>query len=697
MFILSDEFTTIEKAIETIKRNSIVYKKGKGGETIAYYNISNSFDIETSSFYDNDEKIGLMYCWQLGINGNVVFGRTFEELIETFKILKRELRINIDKRLVVYVHNLAFEFQFIRKYFEWYEVFSIDSRRPIYAVTKTGFEFRCSYILSGYTLEKCGEHLTKYKVEKLTGGLNYELIRHIDTPMNDIEMKYCLNDALVVMAMIQEKIEIEGDITKIPYTKTGYVRRYCRENCMYVDNNHHSKESASKYKKYSQLMKSLTLDTNEYMQLKRAFSGGFTHSNAKHTLDVIDNVSSYDFTSSYPYVMISELYPMSKSEIVEPQSFDEILEYCNMYCCIFDVVFEELEAISNEQYISLSKCVHSKDVVVNNGRIVLGEIVSITITNVDFEIIQKCYKWEKMKVANFRIYRKAYLPTDLIKSIVKLYKDKTLLKGVEGAEIEYLLSKEMLNAVYGMCVTDIARDEDLYINNTWECHEANIEKCIEIYNRSKNRFLFYPWGVFVTAYARRNLFTGIFEFGNDYIYSDTDSIKCINAEKHESYINRYNEMTQKKLKRACDFHKIDYNDLCPKTKDNKIKLLGVWDYEGTYKRFKTLGAKRYIYETEKGLNITIAGTGKESTCKFLSSFNNPFDIFTDDLTIPKEYTGKLTHTYIDDEKEGYVKDYRGKEIHYKSLSGIHLEKADYNLSIANQYIDYILGVKTIWK
>ena len=163
MFTLSNEFTTIEKAIETINRDSIVYKKGGEG-AIAYYNISNSFDIETSSFYYNDEKIGLMYCWQLGINGNAIFGRTVNELIETLKTLKRELIINIDKRLVTYVHNLAFEFQFIRKYFQWQEVFSIDSRRPIYAVTTSGFEFRCSYILTGYTLEKCGEHLTKYKV-----------------------------------------------------------------------------------------------------------------------------------------------------------------------------------------------------------------------------------------------------------------------------------------------------------------------------------------------------------------------------------------------------------------------------------------------------------------------------------------------------------------------------------------------------
>ena len=49
MFALSNEFTTIEKAIESVNRNDIVYKRTSDG-TITYYNISNSFDIETSSF-----------------------------------------------------------------------------------------------------------------------------------------------------------------------------------------------------------------------------------------------------------------------------------------------------------------------------------------------------------------------------------------------------------------------------------------------------------------------------------------------------------------------------------------------------------------------------------------------------------------------------------------------------------------------
>ena len=78
--------------------------------------------------------------------------------------------------------------------------------------------------------------------------------------------------------------------------------------------------------------------------------------------------------------------------------------------------------------------------------------------------------------------------------------------------VEYLGSKEMVNAAYGMTVTDICRDEIIYDESSqmdWEKQKPNIEDAIEKYNKSARRFLFYPWGVWVTAYARRNLFSGL--------------------------------------------------------------------------------------------------------------------------------------------------------------------------------------------
>ena len=680
--------------INNIKCDMQKVKKGK----VCYYNIPCAFDIETTSFYDNGEKVGLMYIWQFGINGHIFIGRLWDEFIQLLDKLRAEFDINIENRLVIYVHNLAFEFQFIRKLFRWYSVFSIDSRKPIYATTCYGFEFRCSYLLSGYSLAKVGENLTKYKCKKLVGDLDYTLKRHYKTPLTNEELQYCINDVMIVMCYILERIEIDGDITKIPLTKTGYVRNYCRDMCLHANKSH--KKDGKKFTSYHDMIKSLSIEVDEYKQLKRAFMGGFTHSNAINTNIVLNNVKSFDFTSSYPYCMISEMYPMSKGEVinVDENTFEN---YLNQYCCVFDVQFTNLiPKINYENYISYSKCFKCVNPVINNGRIVCCDTLQTTITNVDYDIIKRCYSWDEIKIANFRIYQKGYLPTQFVKSIIKLYQDKTQLKGVEGKEVEYMQSKEMLNSCYGMCVTDIARDEFVYELDNWETVKPTDERLqeeLEKYNKSKKRFLFYVWGIFVTAYARRNLFTGIFDFGNDYIYSDTDSIKVVNYNNHMEYINKYNEMTQKKLQKACEYHGIDMDELQPKTIKGETKLLGVWDNDGVYDSFKTLGAKRYMYKQGNNYHITIAGTNKHLGSEYIKSLNSPFDAFNDGLIIPPQFTGKLTHTYIDETKQGVILDYKGSAVEYTALSGIHMEQCEYNLGLASNYIDYLKGVKETWK
>ena len=681
--------------INNIKCDMQKVKKGK----VYYYNIPCAFDIETTSFYDNDEKVGLMYIWQFGINGHVFIGRLWDEFIELLNKLRTAFDINIESRLVIYVHNLAFEFQFIRKLFRWYNVFSIDSRKPIYATTCYGFEFRCSYLLSGYSLAKVGENLTKYKCEKLIGELDYTLKRHYKTPLTNEELQYCINDVMIVMCYIQERIEIDGDITKIPLTKTGYVRNYCRDMCLHANKSH--KKDGKKFKTYHDMIKSLSIEVDEYKQLKRAFMGGFAHSNAINTNIVLDDVKSFDFTSSYPYCMISEMYPMGKGQKIVNVDESTFEKYLSQYCCVFDVQFTNLiPKINYESYISYSKCFKCVNPVINNGRIVCCDMLQTTITNVDYDIIKRCYSWSEIKIANFRIYQKGYLPTPFVKSIIKLYQDKTRLKGVEGKEVEYMQSKEMLNSGYGMCVTDIARDEFVYELDNWQTVKPTDEKLqeeLEKYNKSKKRFLFYAWGIFVTAYARRNLFTGIFEFGNDYIYSDTDSIKVVNYNNHMEYINKYNEMTQKKLQKACEYHGLDMDELQPKTIKGETKLLGVWDNDGVYDSFKTLGAKRYMYKQGNNYHITIAGTNKHLGSEYIKSLNNPFDAFDDGLIIPPQFTGKLTHTYIDETKQGVILDYKGNAVEYTALSGIHMEQCEYNLGLASSYIDYLKGVKETWK
>ena len=262
-----------------------------------YYNIVCAFDIETTSFSNQlDEKCTIMYCWQMAINGRVIFGRTWDEFIKVINRLTEFFNLYSGRRLIMYVHNLAFEFQFIRKRLEWESVFSIETRKPLYALTTGGIEFRDSYLLSGYSLAKLGDNLQKYKVKKLVGDLDYSKIRHSKTPMTEKEIAYCENDVLVVSAYIQEEIEKAGNITRLPLTKTGYVRNYCRSKCFYGDDRH--KTSTKTYQKYRELILNLHLTGDEYKQLKRAFQGGFTHAAARFSGKVEKNVDSIDFTSS---------------------------------------------------------------------------------------------------------------------------------------------------------------------------------------------------------------------------------------------------------------------------------------------------------------------------------------------------------------------------------------------------------------
>ena len=674
-------------------------------QSIQYINLPCAFDIETSSFYDNDKKVSMMYEWTFSICGLIVIGRYWWQFIIMIDNLQKILHLSNNRRLVIYCHNLAFEFQAMRYYFEWSNVFSLDVRRPVYAVCKQGVEFRCSYILTNSNLETVAENLVYFDIKKMVGDLDYTKIRHSETSLTQQEIGYCVNDVRVVVCLIAERMISDGNITKIPMTQTGYVRRLLRRNCL-------SKVNGRKYKK---LMQELQLDLIEYVQLKNAFQGGFTHANAfKADKLITDIVTSFDFTSSYPTVMISEMYPMSRAEYIPHISYDEFKKSLKLYCCVFDIEFNNISPkVWQENPLSLSRCRDVQNETVNNGRVISADHLCTTLTNVDFEIMQKFYTYDSYRVANFRRYRKAYLPKPIVETVLQLYADKTTLKNVEGKEEEYLNKKECLNSCYGCMVMDVIQTLHEYTSDWVELQDDYNNKMtdgekldlIEKYNTDKNRFLFYPWGVFVTAYARRNLFTGIYECckTNDYCYSDTDSIKIMNAENHTEYFKKYNTWITNKLEYAVKQHGLNTDLLHPKTVDGVEKPLGVWDFDGEYSKFKTLGAKRYIMtysdnpkngEKKRGKNfLTVAGLGKESGIKYLETFGNRmYDEFNNEMTVPPEYSGRSTHTYIDVLRSGKVTDYLGNTADYYEMSGTHLENGEYTLTLAPKYVEFLIGL-----
>ena len=203
------------------------------------------------------------------------------------------------------------------------------------------------------------------------------------------------------------------------------------------------------------------------------------------------------------------------------------------------------------------------------------------------------------------------------------------------------------------------------------------------------------------------MWSGILECGKDYIYSDTDSLKILNPEAHEEYFKKYNELAIAKLKRACEYHNLPLSMAIPKTIKGVEKPLGVWDDEGTdtpeghlyARRFKTLGAKRYLIEywnkDHWALKCTIAGVNKKKTSEwFMNDYENAFEKFTNLMTVPEEYSGRMIATYIDPEDtiEGDITDYNGVPYHVEKNTGIHMSNSDYNLTMTLAYLT-LLGAR----
>lgn len=650
---------------------------------IKYLNISAAFDIETSSWED-DDKHACMYIWMMGIEDYIFYGRTWDEWLEAVSVISTVLNLSSERKLIIYVHNLAYEFQWICKLLDWERVFAIEQRKPLECFATNGIVFRCSYLLSGESLDKVGSKLKTGNVKK-TGQLDYTKIRHRETPLTPEEMEYCEYDIKVVIDYIREQIrQNRGRITLIPLTKTGYVRNYCRKECL--------PSNSGQWYRYRRLMNNLQLTPDEYTLLHEAFQGGFTHACARFSHKTIKDVASYDFTSSYPAVMVLEQFPMSKGYKVDNISEEEFKYRLDYFCCLFRVTFYNIdEKVTADHPISASRCLRIKDDILDNGRVVSASELTLTVTDVDFKIIQDFYDYDNYTVSDFYYYYRGYLPTPFIRAVLGLYKDKTELKGVKGREDDYMLSKELLNSCYGMMVTNIIRDEITY-DGEWGQHSVNINEKLTFYNESKKRFLSYAWGVWVTAYARYNLFTAIKHCWGAYIYSDTDSIKLTNHQMFKSYFENYNNDLLKKIKKSADHHRFSTDLYMPQTIKGVTKVIGAWDYEGTYDRFKTLGAKRYMTEQDGEYSITVSGINKKTAMPYILKYSDTFTAFDNDLYIPKQYTGKNIHTYIDDEQLGTVTDYTGKTVQYHELSAVHLDECDYHLSVAQNYINYLLAI-----
>ena len=653
-----------------------------------------TFDIETTTI-DNgtDTPYGFMYHWQMDVGGYVVTGRRWEEWVEFMLKLVEIFKTDETRYFIVYIQNEAFEFQFIRDFlnahFGGFHVFAAQRRKPIYVTTGNGIQFRCSYKLTNMSLEKAVQNELGVVHCKASGDLDYRIIRTADTPLNDTEFGYCVSDVVSLYELIERKFINERDnLESIPLTSTGYVRRDCRNSCR-------------KDPDYREEFLKQEMTESVYKLLMEAGRGGNTHANRFMSGRVWHNVDSFDVASSYPAQMFLRKFPVSKfTPYGDIESMTELDGLLSEYACLFRVIFTGMEVRDNigMPYIAISKATaHSKHVTLDNGR-VLSVInredrendrgyISLTLTDVDFQIIKEQYTWDEMSISDFHIATYGYLPDALLSQVMAYFRAKTELKDKikaaaeergdeeEAANLAYLYakSKNRLNGIFGMCYTNpvhnvISINED----GEWIEDAPEIAEALKKYWKSRNSFLVYAWGVWITAWARRHLEDLFNALGQDkVIYGDTDSGKAVDVD-----ISKIDALNAKVMELAdkrgayCDYNGTRY-------------YMGLYEHENKIPiaKFKTLGAKKYVYEDEKGLHVTISGVNKKTGAKELGSIDNfvPGFIFKD--------AGGLTLYYNDAEQGIHQITVDGCTM--TTASNIGMVDSTYEIGITSEYAELI--------
>ena len=574
------------------KELEIVRKSGKA--RVQYYNIPCAFDIETTNV-NGEKPYAFMYCWQFFFVDTVIFGRTWVEFRIFLDLLSKTLSLTNTNRLVVYCHNLAFEFQFLWSQIAIDRIFAREPRKIITALSG-GIEFRCSYYLSNMSLDKFCENSPLCTHKKLSGQFNYRKHRYPWTELTYTENKYRYNDVKGLCEAIADKLT-EDTIATIPLTSTGYVRREARKAV---------RSNPANIKR----LENEALTEEEYIMCKEAFRGGDCHANALYTNTVVENVHSYDMQSAYPGVMMSCKFP-GKFVPLSIRNFAKCYK-TQKYAMLFRAKFYNIEhkTAYGNPYIPTAKCRQIKKGVFDNGRILYAESLEITLTDIDFRIIEHDYNYEKVEVANCYYAKYDYLPRELRQEIMKYFEKKTKLKDVKGHEYEYMKSKNKLNSEYGMMVTDIVNDEVSFYNGDWSVVKSvNISEILEQHYKSKKLFLSYQHGVWVTAWTRWRLRQFLWQTKIDYVYCDTDCNKTIG--NYDDIVEKLNADIIAENEKADIKPYIDYN--------GKRYILGIWEKEGEF-AIKTLGAKKYITR-QKGSSkyvVTVSGMNKKIASEYIT-------------------------------------------------------------------------------
>lgn len=715
--------------------NDMSWKKllGTNGKS-KYSKMVGAFDIETSNVVaksdgeiDNEHSFALPYSFQFGFttkNGEKIF-YLFRKPEEFIHFLKK-MNENVGRMVCFFIHNAGYEFEHIKHYlkeiapletFEQDDFFFNNSRRKVLYFRVGKLEFRDSYQLEQMSLRKVGENLAeKGVVDILKGDMDYTPIRTPETPLTNSEIDYMLQDVNILCELWKSLLATYKTPAGTPLTNTGKVRLQI-------------KEAMKNYKDVLWAIKAINPSYHAMIVNREAMYGGYTDANYYNYFKVHEDVSCFDIASAHPTAMLTMKFPMGKVSELGPNSFsdDFIPELENLYkthCFWSRFRFTNLSTTSNHPAIYKSADHNSENAEYRNGKLVSADMLEISLLDRDLFYILKQYDYDSVEIIDTVFISKAgRLPIELRKFIYEQYYKKTAYKNVKGREVEYKLSKVNINSIFGVCAMNPIRDaftmafESMEIFKVAPYTGTKYEGLpIDVAYRMKSAdkkledcYISELWGAYVTMYTRLRVFELIDIVGPRFLYCDTDSVyytkdgitedenkrildavdsinKRVEKEFKESWEDELIEVTDEYYNPESDeYYNLNTSKILPeelkppKDPEGVVHPIGIWEFDGHYKKFASRGAKSYLVLKDDGTyKLTHSGLPKKAVSEFqgvdgFKKFLNPSG-----FTISASTGYHKSKIYQHHPLEGDIVDYLGNEYHYYVPSSLVIYNSEYS-------------------
>lgn len=507
----------------------------------------------------------------------------------------------------------------------FYEVVNKDN-----SITKIGL---CLDFFDSYKIITCAEsQFDKYvhgvddMFYKMSESYDYEKYRENGHIQNDLELRYQYNDIYMLREVI-EQFYIDGLCDgKMPVVGGRTASSIAFNSLKKITFGEENTED--KFIQYFELDKKTKFEHLRKRMEYMSYTGGFTHANHKMINQTIKSVGcSLDINSSYPSQMASKVFPYGKPtrkeygnvpkpkknevflievgfDFVKPKNKKFNLDIFKIGALNKKALYEITGPVSGQEYFA-TNIKDGKVIPVYNSLVDtdLKTNYNVVLTSVEFEFWVKHFDFGRFELNEFCCYEDKLEFTGLTIGNILYYKSE---QGKFKSYVDYYTemkvtnkklgnipltnqAKLFLNSSYGKFGTKQEKQEkDLILNNN-----GLLVFTSENATDYEGKEFYRPYASFVTAYGRLQLWNAIiYAVGvENFLYCDTDSIYCL---------REINSLVE-------DMNKI--GETIDKT------ILGKWDVEHIFDKFKVLGQKKYMYHDCLEDKVTVKCCGLPSDAR----------------------------------------------------------------------------------